>query len=232
MLEVENLRKMYGDKEVLRGVSFRVGNGLYAVIGRNGAGKTTMLKCILGIEKCRGRVAVDGRDTGGMRREEVARLMGYVPQMGSPAMGLSVREFIELGTYFRGGVVEDVLGIVDVEPNRMVNTLSGGEFQKVLLARAIVGHPKVLLLDEPANHLDVENTAEIISILKEYAKEHVVLLVLHDLNLLNHVKGVIALVEGRGKFYSSPKDVPLEEIYGRIKIFELNGMRFVAPDIQ
>ncbi len=232
MLRVENLRKSYGKLQVLKGISFSLDSGFYALIGRNGAGKTTLLKCILGIERCQGRISVNGTDVTGMKRADIARLIGYVPQMGSQDIPLTVREFVEMGAYFRDGDVERALRIVDVDWDRRVDTLSGGEFQKVLIARAIVGEPPLLLLDEPANHLDMDNTFEIVEYLREYAREHTVISVFHDLNLLNYVDGVLVMVSGRVEFYDKAEDVPVEKIYGRVKTLYVDGMRFIVPNIQ
>ncbi len=230
MLKVENLRKSYGRKIVLNGVDLKLDTGFYGLIGKNGAGKTTLLRCILGIEKYEGSIVVNDRPIEKLNRYEIARLIGYVPQISSQDLNLSVREFVEMGVYFRDGNVEEALSIIDVPEDRKINTLSGGEFQKVLIARAMAGNPPLLLLDEPASHLDIKNTGEIIRILKRYSYNHLVLAVIHDLYLLNYVDKIVVLHNGKARIYEAVDNIPLMEVYGgNLKIVEANGMRFPVP---
>ncbi len=230
MLRVENVRKKYS-RYVLNGVSFCVEKGLWALIGRNGSGKTTLLKCILGLEEYEGSITVNSREVRDMERREIASLMGYVPQFSNSEVPLSVREFVEMGAYYRDGDVNEVIEKLELDENRKIHTLSGGEFQKVLIARALVGEPKILLLDEPASHLDIRNTLETMRIIKEYSKEHIVIAVIHDLNLLNFFDGIIALKNGKNRIYKSLKEVGFEEIFDAgIKVMEVNGRYFVVPD--
>jgi len=122
MLRIENLRKKYGKKEVLRGVNLELESGFWALIGKNGAGKTTLLRCIMGMVPFEGKIEISGRDVKKMGRSEMAKKIGYVPQMSSQDLPLTVREFLEIGAYYRGGRIENALKILNYEPERMVNT--------------------------------------------------------------------------------------------------------------
>ena len=94
----------------------------------------------------------------------------------------------------------------------------------------MAGNPPLLLLDEPASHLDIKTTGEIIRILKRYSSNHLVLAVIHDLYLLNYVDKIVVLHNGKARIYGAVDNIPLMEVYGgNLKIVEANGMRFPVP---
>lgn len=230
MLEIRNLQKSYGNKIVLNNIDISLDKGLWALIGKNGSGKTTLLKCVLGIESYKGSIKILGKEVKEMKRSEIASLIGYVPQITSFDHPLTVREFIEIGCYYRKGNVDDALKVLNLDGDRKVNTLSGGEFQRALIARAIVGHPKILLLDEPSNHLDIKNTTELVKVLKAYSKNCLVLAVIHDLNLLRFFDGVIGLSEGNCKIYNRLQDIEFEKIFDvRIRVAYVDDEISIIP---
>ncbi|MFM7289697.1 MAG: ABC transporter ATP-binding protein [Planctomycetia bacterium] len=162
MLEVENLEAGYGPIKALDGVSLTVAPGeLVAIIGANGAGKTTLLMAISGVVPVRGgEVRFEGRPVTGLAAHEIVRLgIGHSPEGRRIFPRLSVRENLELGGFTRSDRAEmrrdidEVCGLFPVLGSRMGQmggTLSGGEQQMLALGRALVGRPRLLLLDEPS----------------------------------------------------------------------------------
>ncbi|CAB49920.1 ABC transporter ATP-binding protein [Pyrococcus abyssi] len=195
VIEVSNLEFSYNGKNVLRGVNFDVGEGEFLVIlGPNGAGKTTLLRCIAGILKCKGDVKVFGKSIRDMNRLELAKLLAYVPQRVEPGF-LRVFDFVLLGRRPYMGLsprredleaVRRALKLLRVEEfeDRVMKTLSGGELQKVAIARAIAQETPVILLDEPTNNLDPKSQIDVMRIIKDLIGEgKTVITVMHDLTL-------------------------------------------------
>ncbi len=197
ILSVANIRFQYNSRPVLRDVSLELERGqILAVLGVNGAGKSTLLKCINRIlVPQQGVVRVEGTDVRQLKGRERARRFGYVPQK-YPDTALTVFEAVLLGRkpYIRWSaserdyeVVERTLGLLQLEglSQRPLDSLSGGEVQKVLLARALAQEPDVLLLDEPTSNLDPRNQLEALRLISGAVREQGLSAVvcLHDLNL-------------------------------------------------
>lgn len=216
-LMVEDLSFRYGGREALRGVSFELKGGeLAAVIGPNGSGKSTLLKCICGILKGEGKARLDlgGRefDLGRLRRRQIAKLIAYLPQDGTSNLPLRAVELVLMGRFPLGGfrlkpgdeeieAAMEALRMVRAEhlAMRRFDELSGGERQKVRIARSIAQHPRLMLLDEPLNNLDIKHQIEVISLLKRIKTERGIclILVLHDLNFASFADEILMLKEGR-----------------------------------
>jgi iron complex transport system ATP-binding protein len=198
MIRVEKLGFGYNGRPVLNGIGLDVPKGcLAAVVGPNGSGKTTLLKCIAGIlTATTGRVGLDGRDASGMGLRDMARRLAYMPQRLETAFPMSVYDLVltgrrphiswrpsrnDLDVTWR---VMEAVGVTDLA-TRYIDELSGGETQKVFLARALAQETNILLLDEPTSNLDVYHQLEIMELLTSAARGHrkTVLLALHDLNL-------------------------------------------------
>lgn len=199
MVSVRGLSFAYGGggELVLDQVSFDLEAGhCTAILGNNGAGKSTLLKCLVGIQKADGgSVTIAGRDMAAMSRNSLARQVAYLPQQIRSG-GMRVFDAVLLGrkpyiqwdaTSRDRQVVEDVLALMQISALalRPLSSLSGGEQQKVMLARALAQQPKVLLLDEPTSNLDPLNQHEGLRLVREIAREHriAVAIVIHDLNL-------------------------------------------------
>jgi len=197
ILSLGGVEFAYNGRPVLKDVTCEVQPGeILAILGVNGAGKSTLLKCMNGILKAhRGCVLLDNQDVALMERNQRARNFGYVPQhRGEEEM--TVFDAVLLGRKPWIGwsaahkdleIVDKVIHLLALEPLalRPLRTLSGGEAQKVLIARALAQEPEVLLLDEPTNSLDVRNQVEIMALLKRVVREHRLIAVvsIHDLNL-------------------------------------------------
>lgn len=157
MLDVNGLRVSYGSSEVLHGLDFRVGAGeIVAIMGRNGMGKTTLMKSLMGIIPTReGRVDVDGADvTSAKSYVRVRSGLGYVPQGRMIFSTMTVRENIETGLTVTGerdvpGDLYELFPVLSEMGRRRGGNLSGGQQQQLAIARALASRPKVLLLDEP-----------------------------------------------------------------------------------
>ena len=246
MIDVRNISFSYGQKAVLQDVSFSAGDGeVVGILGNNGAGKSTLITCINRVRRPdSGDVIIDGLSTGSMKERDIARLIAYVPQ-NTEAVRISVFDSILLGRrpYIRWGMGrEDIeacqavierIGLGSLQL-RCMDELSGGEMQKVMLARALVQKPRVMLLDEPTSNLDPRNQHEMMAVVRDMAREeHItVLAVLHDLNLaLRFCDRLFFLKDGRGFCCCGRDEVDggiIRDVYGiDAEVFAAGDRRFV-----
>ena len=174
ILAVEELDVHYGGSRILRDISLQVPSGsIVAVMGRNGVGKTTLLKAIMGLlTPSKGRVFFAGEDVTALTADKRTRRgLGYVPQGREIFPQLTVRENLEIGLQARAGggeVSEEVFALFPVLADmqeRMGGNLSGGQQQQLAIARALVGEPKVLMLDEPTEGIQPSIILEIEKVL-------------------------------------------------------------------
>lgn len=209
-------------------VAARVGPGrLAAVIGPNGAGKSTLLKSILGLVKTRppSKALYGEIDLGSLKRKSLAALVSYLPQSSQPVQS-SVYDAVLLGRrphvswrpgredhrLCREAIEELGLGLLQ---DRGVGEISGGEFQKVLIARALVQGTPILLLDEPINHLDIKNQIETMDLVSSLTRRRglITLIVLHDLSLaLRYADDILLLSQGRALYFGSKEGLPAERL--------------------
>lgn len=241
-LEMNGLNFGYGNRPVLRNINLQAAAGeICSIVGPNGSGKTTLLKCVNRILKpTSGRIAVDGTDINRFKSRELATIFGYVPQSAPGSFPLTVVDAVSLGrtpyihykmrekdreTVFRA---ISVLGLEQLA-FRMLNELSGGERQRVLIARALVQEPKVILLDEPTSSLDLKHQLETLAIIRGIARERkiAVLMTIHDLNLAARFSEKTALLkEGR-----IVKAGPLAETLTADSIREVYGVEAVIAAV-
>lgn len=229
MLRIDNLTVKYGERGVLAGVSFAVNSGeVVALVGPNGAGKSTLIRAVSGVIPVEGgEVRINGKLLSGLPTMERARHLAVVPQARSLPPAFTVYESVllgrtpHLGWLGRAGPhdrerVQFALEHTQMLPlaERYVGELSGGEQQRVLLARALAQETPVLLLDEPTTHLDLHHRESLIRLIRELArqKELAVLMVLHDLNLAGlYADRVALLVAGQLRAAGTPVEVLTEE---------------------
>jgi len=197
ILRVQGIEFHYMGRPVLDGVSFAVERGeVVAVLGTNGAGKTTLLKCIDRILKpAAGTVLINDEPTAAFSRNALARRMGYVEQQRNGSRA-TVFNTVLLGRkpYIRWGITQndvkiaaqalETLGLAGYGP-RYLDELSGGELQKVIIARALAQEPQILLMDEPTSSLDLRNQLEVVAVIRHISRERgiAVVVAMHDLNL-------------------------------------------------
>lgn len=217
------------EKAALDGVTMDVPDGsLYAVLGPNGSGKSTLMRALLGVAPVAGgRALLDGRETQSWTRRELARAVGAVSQSETIAFPLTVREMVAMGRYphlgLLGGQAEGdreavarALAQCDAEAlaGRDVTTLSGGELQRVRIARALAQEPRALVLDEPTASLDVRHEMAILELLRASADQGMtVLLVTHGLDLAARFADRLLLLSGgRVAAEGTPEEVLKAEV--------------------
>lgn len=247
MLEVKNLYCGYNGVDIIKDVSFRVDRGEnICIVGPNGCGKSTLLKAISNLIPFKGSVLLDGNDTKSLKRKDLAIKIALMTQSSNILFPYSIYDTVALGRYAHlNGVFsrlnkkdEEIInnslakvGLLDIK-DKLINELSGGQLQRVFLARAFAQDPDVILLDEPTNHLDLRYQIEMLDYLKVWAKENnkIVVAVLHDLNLVqNFGDKVLMLKDGVIKNNGNTREVlngsDLEEVYGiDIKAFMIKTL--------
>lgn len=231
-LKVEGVEFDYDGIQALNDVSLSVESGeVLGVVGPNGSGKTTLLRCINRILKPRvGSVLIDGDEVSGLGREEIAKKVGHVPQSGGESLPATVFDTILMGRkpYINwrpnskdleivSGVIEK-LGLEDLA-GRDVGELSGGQRQKVKIARALAQEPEVLLLDEPTSDLDLKHQIEVMDLVKEQAENGISsLLAIHDLNLAAWYSNKVVMLKDGEVHAAGGPDVltreSIEQVYG------------------
>jgi len=213
MIRIDNLCYHYkGGPCVLDNVSFTVEQGSFlAILGNNGAGKSTLLKCFNKIlPPDSGSIRMDGEDLMKLQARQLAKRIAFVAQ-NVPSTEVTVHDVIMLGRkpYMQWGfterdheIVHEAMDRLEISHlrGRFLSQLSGGERQKVMLARALAQQPKVLLLDEPTSALDIQNQYQVLDIVRDICKNEGItaIVVIHDLNLaLRFCDSFLLLRQGR-----------------------------------
>lgn len=244
----ENICFSYNSHPVLSDVSFTIESGcMVCILGVNGAGKSTLLKCLNRILSPRyGSVLLDGEDLSCMNRTEVARSIGYVPQR-HPDSGMTVFETVLLGRKPHMGwkarpedyaVVESIISQIGLETlsMRRVCNLSGGQLQKVIIARALAQTPRVLLLDEPTSSLDLKNKLDVMRLIRQVSKSHGIstIIAIHDLNVaIRFAERFLFLKEGRIHSIATKKTLSadvIRQVYDvEVALSQCEGHTIVVP---
>ena len=245
---VENIDFSYGSLPVLQDVSFEAEQKqIISVLGANGAGKTTLLKCMCNILlPHHGHIKLDGRDLLSLSGRELARHIGYVPQSVPPSKmtvfdGVLIgrKPHIELAVSKRDiAITSTVIDLMGLAPLalRYLNQISGGEFQKVQIARAIAQESQVLILDEPSNNLDIANQHKTMHLVENVVRSRGVctIMTMHDINLAIHYSDrFIFLCNGKVAAYGGKEVITealIEQVYGiKSEIIDHRGVPFVVP---
>ncbi|MGC8583915.1 MAG: ABC transporter ATP-binding protein [Thermoproteus sp.] len=230
-IRVEGLEFSYPGRPVLRGITAEIPAGsLTAVLGPNGSGKTTLLRLMAGVLKARrGVVYLDGKAAA---ERELRRVLGYVPQRAAPFGRLRAIDLVvssrrplmglypSKADYQKAEEALKLVGALHLR-DRFLEELSGGELQLVLIARALAVEPRVLLLDEPLNNLDVKNQIKVMDLLKEISRRATVVAVLHDLNMAYRYADYAVFMKN-GEIYAIG---PAEEVFAEEVIEKVYEVR-------
>lgn len=224
-LKIEGLTKKYGSLTALDKVSLEMNNrGIYGLIGENGAGKSTMLNLIAdNIKRTEGKILYNGTDIlkmGGKYRE----ILGFMPQEGEMYNDYTAREFLRYMSVLKGirkklieNQVQELLKKVNLEKSadRRLGEYSGGMKKRVMFAQAVIGSPKIIILDEPTEGLDPTERRRFKANIRELSKDRLIIYSTHVFEDLEEIYDyVIFLKNGRIQYYA-PKDsdISLEKIY-------------------
>lgn len=249
MLKIKDLSAGYGESEIIKKLDLEFNRGfVYAVLGPNGSGKSTLLRAIDRILKpIKGTIYIDEEDIKRFSAREIAKKIAYLPQSSNSTPYDTVFDAILLGrkpyisfepTQRDLEAVEKIIEHFGLKEFafRKINKLSGGELQKVLIARALAQEPQVLLLDELVNHLDPKNQIEILQILKTLTRNLnlVTIMVLHDLNLSIQFSDYFIFMKN-GEIYCKGDSTIIEPLLIKnvydisVKIIEIDGRKFIIP---
>lgn len=245
MLELKNIYSGYDNTDIIKNISLEVKRGEnLCIVGPNGCGKSTLLKSIANIIDYRGSIKIDGKEVKSSNRKYLATKIGLMSQISQIYFPYTVYDTVALGRYpYLNGIFsnlskEDNKIVIDSIKkvnlyefkDKMISELSGGQLQRVFLAKIFAQNPDVILLDEPTNHLDLKHQIELLENLDNWVKENnkIVVGVLHDLNLVQYFSDNVLLLN-RGEVVSYGKaqkvlsEELLKEVYGLdIKSFMVN----------
>lgn len=224
-IEVKNLKFGYKNDLVLKDISFDIKKGVFlSIVGPNGSGKSTILKLLNNIVDAKtASILIEGKDINRFRKKDLARKVALVPQDTTINYEFTVEEVVLMGRHpYKGRferenktdyeLVEEALKLTNTFylKDRMITEISGGERQRVLIARALAQEPSIILLDEPTAHLDINHQIEILSLLQRLNKEKgtTIVLVIHDINLgIRYSDEIIMLNKGKILGRGTPEEV-------------------------
>ncbi|MGL4910946.1 MAG: ABC transporter ATP-binding protein [Romboutsia sp.] len=248
MLEIKELYCGYDENDIIKSVDFKVEKGEnICIIGPNGCGKSTLLKSIANIIEYKGSIKIDGKEVKTFTRKELATKVALMSQISQIYFPYTIYETVSLGryAYLKGAFASlkgkdkeivldsiDKVGLYDIK-DKMISALSGGQLQRVFLARTFAQNPDIILLDEPTNHLDLKHQIELLQHLVTWAKDNnkIVVGVLHDLNLVQYFSdNVIMLSNGEVVSKGSPKEVLESEMLK--KVYDIDVKKFMVEALK
>ena len=227
MVRVDHLDFKYAHADILSQVTLDSSPGeCMSIVGPNGAGKSTLVKCIVGLLAPRnGRVKIDGENLADMKRMKIAQKVGYVPQSQSSLFPIRVFDMVLLGRRPHlswkssdNDLVKAMKSLVILKIENLAmknfNEISGGQQQKVIIARALAQETEILLLDEPISNLDIKHQLEVMTLLRELSKKHRItsIIVVHDLNIAARFSDKIVMMKsGQVVTHGTPEKVFTKE---------------------
>jgi iron complex transport system ATP-binding protein len=245
MLEIKGLCAGYGttkdNNDVIRNINFRMQNGeSLCILGPNGSGKSTLLKCIARILDYRGEILLEGHDAAKIPRKEFAKKIALLSQSMQVFFPYTIYETVAMGryAYLQGflkslsredrEIIEDILKKLDIWDikDRMIDELSGGTLQRVFLARTLAQTPDVILLDEPANHLDLKHQIELLDFIKQWIRENnkTLIGVFHDLSMARRFcESAILLDNGTMAASGKIEEILHSEILSKVFSIDIRG---------
>jgi iron complex transport system ATP-binding protein len=240
VISIKKLNFSYDKQKVINDLDFDIQeNEVYGIIGPNGSGKTTILKILTRILKIdSGDITLNSKDLNGFKVKEFAKNVSVVHQIEEYEVGFKVEQVIQMGrnpylSRFQNMsdtdklIVEKAMILTDTITfrDRLMSELSGGERQRVFIARAIAQETKVLILDEPINHLDIYHQIEILKLIRLLAKEHnkTVIITLHDLNMsVKFCDKLLILNNGKCIVKGVPKEIITKEVIKEVYNINVN----------
>ena len=239
MIRAENLIFSYdGKKDIFQNISFDVKKGeIMAVLGANGVGKTTMMRCIMGFLNLKsGDVFIGDKNVKNMTNSQFWASTSYVPQAKNLVFGYSVLNMVVMGRsqfvkfgytpgkaeYEKANALLEEMGLAEFA-HRSCNSLSGGQLQMVLIARALIMEPDILIMDEPESNLDMRNQLKVLEIMKKISKERNVTVIInthYPEHALRYTDKTLILGKKSYVFDDSKKAITKENIY---KYFKVNA---------
>lgn len=234
MLKVKELSTGYRNKKVIDKISFNVERGqVLCIVGPNGCGKSTLLRAMNHILDYTGAIVFDDVNLGEISNKQLGKIMGLLSQNKSNYFSYTIYETVVMGGYSQSNglfkvkideeLVKKALELTDLYDirNQRIDQISGGQYQRVMIARLIIQNPEIVMLDEPTNHLDLKHQVEILTYIKNWiVKENkIAIIVMHDLNLVQKYADQVILIDNNHKFYiGEPKEVltneKLNDVYG------------------
>lgn len=235
MLKLSNVSLGYGSQpDTLSGISLEINRSeMLALIGKNGAGKTTLLRGLTGLLPLRsGKITIDGKDITTLSARERARLISVVPQAVALPAGYTVYETISHGrtAYLNWygklsetdrQIIDHAIKITGLEnfTEKEISTLSGGEQQRVILARALVQNAPIMILDEPTSSLDIHYQVALLQLEREICRKEGIaaVFIIHDLNLAARFADRIAILhQGKIRAIGTPQEVLQEDLLSEV----------------
>jgi iron complex transport system ATP-binding protein len=244
ILEIRDVDFARGEREIFRRLTLSIGSGdMTALLGPNGVGKSTLLAMIAGLlQPQAGSISLNGREVGKWERQELSRTVALAPQSLYVPFSLRVEEIVAQGRVPYLGrfgsmsrhdlqVVEEAMEAVDVMPlrKRVYDELSGGEMQRVKIAIALAQQPKLMLLDEPTQHLDIGRQIEIVQLLRRLNTSGITIFAaIHDLSLARQSFSSAVLLTPEPACFAGPvEEILRQELLERA--FTVSGASFGEP---
>ncbi len=246
IINVKNLNYSYNKKNTLKNINFKVNRGEFiSIIGPNGAGKSTLLKCLCNLVKFDGSISINNLNVKNLSKKTLAKIVAYVQQEHNSVFDFSVKEIVEMGFYSRKGKntcnLDEIMKITetDILNDKSIFSLSGGEKQRVYIARALAQDAKILLLDEPISNLDMKHQRALMTLCKNLAtkKNYTIICVLHDINLASRYSDkILVLKNGQVVSFDNTEKIIdkgiLEEVYEvEVEVINHKKNKIIFPNL-
>lgn len=248
MLKINQLSCGYEGKTIIKNISMDIKKGqMLCLIGPNGCGKTTLLKAIANLLDYEGEILLEGQQIKKMKRKQLAQKIAFMTQSSDMYFPYSVYETVSVGRYAHSSGLFSTLSKKDHEiilnclkrvgldgqKDKLINELSGGQLQRVHLARAFAQEPDIILLDEPTNHLDLKYQIELLQYINQWTKEHhkTVIAVLHDLNLVQMFSDEVVMIK-EGRVVASGHSQHVLDEKSLIDVYGINIKNFMLAALE